>query len=244
NHQATYYDAEEGKLYMGGIGGYISFQPDQLLRAADVAARKPQLSAIRLGMHSNRYVEGYGGEQLTDTLKLPADAVWFSMDFARPDSYRRVYRMLFKIAPFMKEYQEMPASAQINLSGLSAGEYYVSVKMEATNGGGVASEHTWLIAKNPVFTETLSFYALVILSIGGIAGYIVYERTRKLKSEERLRKRISRDLHDEVGGLLTGISMQTDLLRMKNYPSNFVESIGSYSREAIQMMDDIIWAVD
>src|SRR5690606_22461379 len=68
--------------------------------------------------------------------------------------------------------------------------------------------------------------------------------TRKLKSEERLRKRISRDLHDEVGGLLTGISMQTDLLRMKNYPSNFVESIGSYSREAIQMMDDIIWAVD
>lgn len=244
NHQATYYDAEEGKLFMGGIGGYISFKPDQLLLAADVAAPHPQLSAIRLGMHSNRYVEGYGRKQLGDTLKLPADAVWFSMDFARPDSYRRVYRMLFKIAPFMKEYQEMPASAQINLSGLSAGEYYVSVKMEATNGGGVASEHTWLVAKNPVFTETFAFYALLILFVGGIAGYVVYERARKIKGEERLRKRISRDLHDEVGGLLTGISMQTDLLRLKDHHASSIESIGSYSREAIQMMDDIIWAVD
>lgn len=244
NHQAMYYDAEEDRLFMGGIGGYISFHPGQLLRAADVAVPSPQLSAIRLGMRSNRYVESYGRQQLGDTLRLSSDAVWFSMDFARPDAYRQVYRMLFKIAPFMTAYQEMPASAQINLSGLSAGEYYVSVKMEATGGGGAEAEHTWLVSKAPVFTETLAFYVLVILFIGGVSGYIVYERTRKLKGEERLRKRISRDLHDEVGGLLTGISMQTDLLRFKNNHSSSIESIGNYSREAIQMMDDIIWAVD
>jgi len=245
NHQAAYYDDETDRLFMGGIGGYISFQPEALLHEATAAAvPQPQLAALRLGMRSNRYVEKYGRQQLGDTLELSSNAVWFSMDFARPDSYRQAYRMQFKIAPLMKEYQEMPASAQINLSGLSAGEYHVSVKMEAINGGRTVSERTWLISKAPAFTETLAFYALVILFIGGASGYIVYERTRKIKSEERLRKRISRDLHDEVGGLLTGISMQTDLLRLKDYHVSSIESIGSYSREAIQMMDDIIWAVD
>lgn len=244
NHQATYYDAEADRLFMGGVGGYISFRPEQLLQAAEVAVPSPQLAAIRLGMRSNRYVENYGRKQLGDKIKLPSDAVWFSMDFARPDTYRQVYRMLFKIVPLMKEYQQMPASAQINLSGLSAGNYEVSVKVEATNGGGVATERTWLVSKAPVFTETLAFYVLTILVIGSVSGYIIYERTRKVKGEERLRRRISRDLHDEVGGLLTGISMQTDLLRLKNHHSSSIESIGSYSREAIQMMDDIIWAVD
>ncbi|WP_262245402.1 sensor histidine kinase [Parapedobacter soli] len=244
NHQASYYDTETDRLFMGGIGGYVSFRPGQLLHATQRVAPQPRLSGVKIGMHSNRYVEDYGRMQLGDTLELPSDAVWFSMDFARPDSYRKVYRMQFKIAPLMMEYQDMPASAQINLSGLSAGEYEVSVKMAAATGGGSASEHTWLVYKVPVFTETLTFYVLVILFIGVVSGYIVYERTRKIKGEERLRRRISRDLHDEVGGLLTGISMQTDLLRLQNHRMNSVESIGAYSREAIQMMDDIIWAVD
>src|SRR5690606_2203772 len=105
---------------------------------------------------------------------------------------------------------------------------------------------TWTIYKRPAFTETLTFYMLIILFIAVLFGYILYERARKRKGEDRLRKLISRDLHDEVGGLLTGISMQTDLLRLKDGRSHVqsVESIGSYSREAIQMMDDIIWAVD
>jgi len=92
----------------------------------------------------------------------------------------------------------------------------------------------------------LTFYMLLILIVSGTTGFILYERARKIKGENRLRKRISRDLHDEVGGLLTGISMQTDLLRLKtgNTRLESVDSIGNYSREAIQMMDDIIWAVD
>ncbi len=84
------------------------------------------------------------------------------------------------------------------------------------------------------------------LFILAISGYVLYERSRKVKGERKLRAKISRDLHDEVGGLLTGISMQTDLLRLSDRQVNVqsIESIGQYSREAIQMMDDIVWAID
>ncbi|PPL03754.1 sensor histidine kinase [Parapedobacter indicus] len=246
NHQAIYHDRATGELFMGGIGGYIRFHPAQLLRSTHEYIDAPLIAGTSLGMKSNRYVDAYAGKMLQDTIQLPSDAVWFSLNFARPNHYRQMYRMLFKIAPLMDAYQELPASSQINLSGMSAGNYYVSVKVQAVNDRTVEKEHTWVIHKAPAFTETLTFYMLLILIVGGTTGFILYERGRKIKGENRLRRRISRDLHDEVGGLLTGISMQTDLLRLKDDRARIesVDSIGSYSREAIQMMDDIIWTVD
>lgn len=246
NHQAIYHDAEHDRLFMGGVGGYIHFEPTQLLQSVDAKIPNPRLSAIRLGMKSNRHIERYGQDELKDSIQLPADAVWFSMNFAHPNSYRQVYRMQFKIVPLMDEFQDMPASAQINLSGMSAGNYHVTVKLQAINNGESETTHTWVINKKPLFTETLLFYIILIFVVGGTTGFILFERARKEKGERQLRRSISRDLHDEVGSMLTGISMQTDLLRLKKEyaTSGTVESIGSYSREAIQMMDDIIWAVD
>src|SRR5690606_10550415 len=88
--------------------------------------------------------------------------------------------------------------------------------------------------------------AMVCFGLGGICAYILYERSRRTKNEFQLRGKISRDLHDEVGGLLTGISMQADLLRLKmgDQEAQSIEAIGNHSRQSIQMMDDIIWAVD
>jgi len=246
NHQAIYYDEDADELFMGGIGGYIRFHPSQLLPPTGEYIDAPLTAGASLGMKSNRYVDAFAGELLQDTILLPSDAVWFSLDFARPNQYRQIYRMQFKIVPLMEEYQEMPASSQINLSGMSAGNYYISVKVQAANNSAVEKQRTWIIHKKPAFTETLTFYMMLILVVGGTTGFILYERAGKTKGENRLRRRISRDLHDEVGGLLTGISMQTDLLRLKDERARLesVDSIGSYSREAIQMMDDIIWAVD
>jgi signal transduction histidine kinase len=183
--------------------------------------------------------------ELQDTINMPEDAVWFSMDFARLAQYRQAYKMFYRILPVMDGYQEMPASGQINLTGMATGEYHVSVMLQSGNRGATA-ERSWLLYKKPIFTETQGFYLLVLIFLGGLTSFVLYERTRKVKGEKKLRKQISRDLHDEVGGLLTGISMQADLLRLGRYiqQADSVASISDYSREAIQMMDDIIWAID
>lgn len=244
NHQAIYYDDAADRLFMGGIGGYTYFHPKQLFDPATAFDVNPVLSAIRMGLKTNRYLDDYQGLQHRDTLHLPADVVWLSMDFARPNFYRQAYRMQFKISPLMDEYQEMPASSQINLTGLSAGNYHVSVRIQTLNADQPEITRTWLINKKPVFTETLAFFALLSIGISGILAFFLYERSRRTKNEYRLRGKISRDLHDEVGGLLTGISMQADLLRLRAEEQPAVGAIGEHSRQATQMMDDIIWAVD
>lgn len=244
NHQALYYDKESELLFMGGVGGYIYFNPATLLENMGQLPSRLLLSNIRIGKKSNLTIDRYARAELGNHIRLPADAVWLSMDFARPDYYRQAYQLQFRVLPFMDEFQDMPQSSQINMTGLSAGNYEVSVRIKALNSDQITATQTWLIHKEPVFSETLLFYFLLSLVIGAVFGLIMYERVQRTKTEYKLRSKISRDLHDDVGGLLTGISMQADLIRLRPEESRSAEIIGDQSRQATQMMDDIIWAID
>ena len=62
-----------------------------------------------------------------------------------------------------------------------------------------------------------------------------------------LRNKISADLHDEVGGILTGLAMQTELLETQNKdPKNHkqLRRIAEMSRRAMASMRDMVWAMD
>lgn len=246
NHKALYYDAAEEKLFMGGTEGYMVFNPQALLQLAEHDyAPKPVVSSLHIGMKTNLFQHNYAWNELRDTLDLPREAVMFTMDFARTNYYRQGYAMYYKIEPLMDGYQEMPMSNQINLSGMTAGEYRISVKVSPSNTAHTET-WSWLVKKQPVFMETQGFYFLLLLGVSGVTTYVLFERNRRKRNEKLLRRQISSDLHDEVGGLLTGISMQADLLMLsgETQVQESVLSIGRFSREATQMMDDIIWSID
>jgi signal transduction histidine kinase len=62
-----------------------------------------------------------------------------------------------------------------------------------------------------------------------------------------LRSRIARDLHDDIGSSLSSISMMSSLGEMKQGTGNsndLFSSIGTVSKQAMDMMDDIIWAIN
>ncbi|NGM67247.1 histidine kinase [Sphingobacterium sp. SGR-19] len=247
NHQAIFYDTAVRQLFMGGIGGYIFFDPQEILQTAQQqnVMPEPRIASLRIGLKGNRYADYYAADALRDTIMLSEDALTFNMDFARPDDYRHSYHVSYKIDPLMDGFQPMASSGQITLVGLRPGAYKVHVRTWSTNGG-FEKTWTWLLIKKPAFFETQGFYALVLLSIAGLVIFIILQRSKRIKDEKALRKQISRDLHDEVGGLLTGISMQADLLSMDVVQDKQASaaSIGNYSREAVQTMDDIIWAID
>lgn len=224
-----------------------TFRHTELLQPSkpDVALPEPRIVALHMGLKGNQYKNYYATDGWRDTIVLPSDVLTFNMDFALPDAYRRGYQVAYMIDPLMDHFQPMAASGQITLVGLRPGKYWVHVRLWSSENG-VETTGTWLLIKKPAFYETQGFYALVLLIIGGFAAYILLQRVKRIKDETTLRKQISRDLHDEVGGLLTGISMQADMLAMQASPAQQAgaDAIGQYSREAVQMMDDIIWAID
>ena len=66
---------------------------------------------------------------------------------------------------------------------------------------------------------------------------------------ERLRTRIASDLHDDVGSSLTQISILSEIVRthLANPAAQIADPlsrIGTLSRESVDSMSDIVWAID
>ncbi|QKG58424.1 hypothetical protein GKZ68_18380 [Hymenobacter sp. BRD128] len=93
--------------------------------------------------------------------------------------------------------------------------------------------------------------ALVVLGLLLAAGGSVFfwrYRHRETRRQEALRTRIAADLHDEVGSMLTQISMQSTLLREGRYaPAQqqvYLDQIAEASRLAARQMRDAVWSID
>ena len=79
-----------------------------------------------------------------------------------------------------------------------------------------------------------------------VLGIFKYQLEQRLRVE-RLRTKISSDLHDEVSGLLSGIAMQADVLKAgtSDEKSKFrLQTIAEVSRMAMTKMSDVIWSID
>ncbi|MEL6989224.1 MAG: histidine kinase, partial [Bacteroidota bacterium] len=74
-------------------------------------------------------------------------------------------------------------------------------------------------------------------------------KSRKLKealSLEKVRAKISKDLHDDVGSDLAEISFQTEILstQLKGAHRNLSVEVSAKAKDAIGKMRDMIWAID
>lgn len=89
---------------------------------------------------------------------------------------------------------------------------------------------------------------LALLLTAGGAALLWHYRRREIRRQEALRTRIAADLHDEVGSMLTQISMQTTLLREGRYaPAQqqvYLDQMADASRRAARQMRDAVWSID
>lgn len=245
NHQASFYDEQAKLLFMGGTGGYISFDPATLTSSPpNQHITAPLLASLSIGLRENKFINNFATAEMR-VIDLPQETMMVSLNFSKPNHYRAGYHILYKIEPYMDHFQAMPRSNQLNLSGVKAGQYKIVVKLVSSSNAHTKT-WTWQLNKAPLFFETQLFYLLVLLAVALLTSLFLFQRGRREQGERKLRRQISSDLHDEVGGLLTGISMQADLLRYRpsGQQQENIDAISQYSREATQMMDDIVWTID
>ncbi len=247
NQPSIYYDQSAKQLLMGGVLGCFAINPQNFLASLKrQEVPQPVLASVIVGNSASNITRSYTPSAAQDTILLDEQAVFVNLKLAKIDSYKNNYKTYFRLRPVVKTFQELTTSGQINLSDLKTGEYEVEVKTLSDNGLS-AKTRTWLLYKKPRFYEMQIFYVFLTFATGSGIYMLTIARSSQLKRDKKLRLELSRDLHDEVGGLLTGISMQTDLLSMSQQhalANKSLDKIAGYSREAVQTMDDIIWAID
>ncbi|GIV45857.1 MAG: hybrid sensor histidine kinase/response regulator [Ignavibacterium sp.] len=159
----------------------------------------------------------------------------------------------YKLEGFEKDWNVSSGQNLITYTQLPPGEYRFLVY--AITKDGVKSELPaefsfriltpfWL--KWWFITAIIGFFILFISAI----NYIIYKyKIRQALEVEKLRTKISGDLHDEIGTSLSSISIFSELVRrnLNVKDSNITEMLArieNTARELTDKMSDIVWSVN
>ncbi len=140
-------------------------------------------------------------------------------------------------------------SGEASFSGLKGGHYTFRVKMVRRADNKVLQELPLEIEIKKAFHETIWLYllmtALVIVILYG--AYRI--RLNKLLAVERVRQKLSRDLHDDIGSTLSTINILSSMAgkKIKNDPETsvtYLEKISANSQDIMENMGDIVWSIN
>jgi ligand-binding sensor domain-containing protein/signal transduction histidine kinase len=141
------------------------------------------------------------------------------------------------------------ADRTVIFAELAPGSYRFVVRATSGSGQVSPSPASVTFTIRPPWWKRGSFLGVLIL-LAAASGYGVHRyRVRRLLEMARLRTRIATDLHDDVGSSLTQISMLSEIARMQIAGQNVpvdgpLARIGVLSRESVDSMSDIVWAID
>jgi signal transduction histidine kinase len=175
--------------------------------------------------------------------------------FSAPEKVRFRYQMEGLDADWVEAGTRRTAYYQ----RIPPGRYTFRVKACDADGIWAEEEASLPIIMSPYFYETNWFMAGATLTVlGSLAGMLrVVEQRRyrrrliRLQTQhaiEKERLRISQDMHDNLGAILTQVSQLSDLCLSEATESSPArqrfDRIGTQARGAVQALDEIIWATN
>lgn len=164
-----------------------------------------------------------------------------AINFIKPDQNQYAYQLIGADDKWV--YTSRNYASYINIA---PGKYLF--KLSAENYAGIWSKPIYLpIVINPPFWKTWWFISLVIIALLACI-YVIYNyRLEQLLRVERLRTRISTDLHDDIGSTLSSISILTELVLNKKNKDRADEMLNEIKDSALTLMekmDDIVWSIN
>jgi len=246
NH-ISFLKAKDGRIYFGGLNGVTAFYPKDFDTAlSEVPVRL--VNASKYDGNKNSIVNQTSIVNATGQVTMQYGDKILSVRVMLP-SYKdpSQNRFTYKLDGWDNDWQILKGGNTIAYSFLPPGNYLLRVK-------GAQPGETWSnkeliinVVVLPAWFKTWWFYTLCVLGAAGI-GYLLYRvRLAQVMREHSLRDKISADLHDELGSVLTQISLQSDMLQSGIYTETEKEkelhNISITSRTAITAMSDIVWSI-
>jgi ligand-binding sensor domain-containing protein/signal transduction histidine kinase len=192
-------------------------------------------------------------------LVLPYKDNSITIDFvAIEPALQKQVKYQYKLEGYSKDWSPLSNNSAAVFGNMKAGDY--NFKLRAVSPFGVWSETTYPFKVLPPWWATWWAYGFYALLAGGV-GYTLYrnhiqslksKQAEKIKAivatQEEERKRISKDLHDDIGARLTNINILSALCQQKiNEPqeaSDYLKRISSEIQTSAEALDDIVWSMD
>jgi ligand-binding sensor domain-containing protein/two-component sensor histidine kinase len=190
------------------------------------------------------------GEIDITPLKLGADKNQFQIEFvALGFSPGEGLRYQYRLEGASDDWSQLTDHRTVNFANLAPDRYRFLVR--AVNADGVMSDMPASFAFTilPPIWQRWWFLTLTAALVGLIAYALYRYRVTRLIELERVRMRIATDLHDDIGSSLSQIAIMSEVVQQQiqgeNLPlSRPLSIIAGTSRELVDSMADIVWAIN
>lgn len=234
-----------GTMLFGNAHGFVHFQPRAVINNSD-----PPLDVTITDFKLfNTYLPPDSIMKL-DQVRLNHTQNSITIEFAALSFLQRdkiVY--YYKLEGLNKEWIRTDRLLSANYTLLPPGHYVFKVMCE--NADGIESKNITRLAIyiEPPFWRTWWFMTLVAMAIVAVIYLIHRLRVKRLLAMEKVRTRIARDLHDDMGSTLSTINILSTMAKMKVHKDadkteEFLEKIGDNSSRMMEAMDDIVWSIN
>lgn len=244
---ASFFKDSSGNFYFGGMNGINTFKPSEILRESD----PPKLRLLGASGYNNkdksRFVKDYSKTKFTALELSPYDQ-YFEINWTMTSYFQNQKNTYStKLEGFEDRWFYQGNATSIRYNQLPAGDYILKIKGKDSRGVDSASVLSIPITIGQIFYKKWWFISLIIVFVFSLLYLFFQYRLNQALAMERLRTKISSDLHDDVGSMLTGLAMQTEMLEMQTSNSidkNRLHQITTLSRNTISQMRDLVWSID
>ena len=173
-----------------------------------------------------------------------------ALDLSAPERLRLQHRL----EGFDPDWVESDRERRARYGPLPRGEYRFRVRATRGDGAWAEAEDAFaFVLPTPAWQSSwaLTAFGLALAGlVAGVARVVSHRRLRRKlarlaqqQATEKERVRIARDMHDEIGSKLTKISFLSELAMRGGAPEN-LQAIANTSRDLLQTLDELVWAVN
>lgn len=239
----AYHKNKYGKMYFGGIDGFVSFHPDSI---------KMEMNASPVVLTSFKVFDKEAAlpRSLPKTNKIVLEHYqnFFSIEFVALDLQPlEKHQFAYKLEGIDPDWVQAGIRNTAFYTDIRHGEYQFTVK--ACNADGIWGKPVYLkIIILPAWWNTIWFRLFIFSALAAIVVALYKYRMNQLLQIERIRLNIAGDLHDEVGSNLSSISVDSQsLMKCTTLSKTELElstNISKTVKETIESFRDIIWFIN
>ncbi|WP_116106417.1 triple tyrosine motif-containing protein [Lewinella sp. IMCC34191] len=234
-----------GRYFFGGDNGLSVFRDDDL--SAQSAGSDVMLTEIIIyGRGETRTIVRNLDKQ--EDITVLASEKSIAVSFALPvGQHPSLTQFRVKLDGFNEDWQELRNERTVRYNNLPSGQYTLMVQAAGANGNYGEDYLSLPIRVRQYLIEKTWFQFVIATVIVGLFFFVLQAKLRERLRNEQLRTQLSSDIHDEVSGLLAGITLQAELLQHRTEDEKLrmrLQTVGEAGRNAMSKMSDVIWSID
>ncbi|MFT7120630.1 MAG: signal transduction histidine kinase [Neolewinella sp.] len=241
----SFHRSEDGRYFFGGKNGITVFREEDL--SAENAGAEVMLTEVNVYGRTGARTITRNLDQLNE-VTLSASEKSVAISFALPAGQRPgSSQFRYRLEGFNDDWVDLTNERAVRFNNLESGKYQLRIQGAGANGNYGEQEMQLQLKIEQYIFEKLWFQGLTGAVVTGLILLILQAKLREKLRNEQLRTQLSSDIHDEVSGLLAGITLQAELLKSytddKKLQSR-LHTVGEAGRSAMSKMSDVIWSID